>query len=147
MFPPDPILEGEEDFDLAPLSAGLRDSIRFSIFEHIMGDKWHTPQQFQAIKMRLMSWCDLPEYKQAWQALKRYTEEVKKIEEICFEILHEIESRPSSLRASSFIADTSFSSISEESRSSMPPPTSVDSERSSPTEKNANAVSSGASSR
>lgn len=133
MFPPDMIFQDEDDIDLTPHSVGLRDSIRFSVYEHVMGDKLHNPKAFHAIQTRLLSWCNLPGYTSAYQSLKKYTQEVKKLEEVCFELLHDIESRPNSLRASSFITRASMLSTSDGSHNSVAV-TSTDSTSSSPVE-------------
>ncbi|UNI17634.1 hypothetical protein JDV02_003962 [Purpureocillium takamizusanense] len=65
LFPANAILECETDVDVTPYSAGLRDSIRFSVYEHLMGEDPHAQEALQAIYMRLFAWCDIPGYAQA----------------------------------------------------------------------------------
>lgn len=121
LFPSSVFLEDEEDFDPSPYSPGLRDSIRFSVFEHLMGDNPFSDQHQQMIRMKLLCWCDIPGYLQARQALLRYAEESKKLEEVCFAVLNALELRPSSnlsIRAPS--AESSFVSYTEASASPEP---------------------------
>lgn len=91
MFPAVTLVDSTDDFDLSPCSPALRDSIRFTVYESLMSNNTPGPQQQQAIKMRLLCWCDIPGYPQAWQAMARYSEEVKKLEEVCLEALHLME--------------------------------------------------------
>ncbi|KAJ6441135.1 cytochrome P450 312a1 [Purpureocillium lavendulum] len=98
LFPAFSILECETDVDITPYSAGLRDSIRFSVYEHLMGDNPHSPEALQAIYMR--------------EAMMRYSEEVKKLEDTCLAALGAMESttgvgharRRGSSTGSSFVA-------------------------------------------
>lgn len=91
LFPAKIALHNQEDFDLAPYSQGLRDSIRFSVFQHLMSDSICSKQQQDSIRMRILNWCDIPRYSQAWDSLNRYSEETKKLEDVCLETLHAIE--------------------------------------------------------
>lgn len=131
LFPPFTILQDDEDFDPSPCSSGLRDSIRFSVFEHLMGDNLFSEQHRRTIQMKLLCWCDVPGYVQARDALLRYSEESKKLEEVCFNVLDELDRRPSSgmsMRASS--ADSSILSFAE--RSMSPEPWGTSSRKSTP---------------
>lgn len=65
LFPAYSILEYEGDVEIAPYSVGLRDSIRFSVFEHIMGDSPTSSERLRAIYVKLFAWCDIPGYAQA----------------------------------------------------------------------------------
>ncbi|KAJ3519523.1 hypothetical protein NM208_g14094 [Fusarium decemcellulare] len=85
--PPVVLLEDIDDVDPTPHSPGLRDSIRFSIFEHLMSENPLSPQQQQVIKMKLLGWCGIPEYPKVREALVRYSEECKKLGDICSTIL------------------------------------------------------------
>ncbi|KAF4994502.1 hypothetical protein FDECE_13100 [Fusarium decemcellulare] len=87
LFPPVVLLEDIDDVDPTPHSPGLRDSIRFSIFEHLMSENPFSPQQQQVIKMKLLGWCGIPEYPKVREALVRYSEECKKLGDICSTIL------------------------------------------------------------
>ncbi|KAI5456422.1 hypothetical protein BGZ63DRAFT_458208 [Mariannaea sp. PMI_226] len=101
IFPPIIFLESEEDSDLTPYSAGLLDSIRFSVFQHLMSDEPFSNHRQQAIKMKLLGWCDIPGYDQSRESLLRYFEEVKKLEELCLAVIHASERRSiTPLRAS-----------------------------------------------
>ncbi|CAM1509133.1 Fc.00g028720.m01.CDS01 [Cosmosporella sp. VM-42] len=121
LFPASVFLEDDEDFDPSPYSPGLRDSIRFSVFEHLMGETPFAEQQQQMIRVKLLCWCDIPGYPDARQALLRYSEESKKLEEVCFAVLNALERRPLSnisMRASS--AESSFMSFAGASMSPEP---------------------------
>ncbi|PFH58908.1 hypothetical protein XA68_13057 [Ophiocordyceps unilateralis] len=93
LFPSSVILCGPDDFDIAPYSVGLRDSIRFSVFEHLMSDDMASAAQQRSIHMKLFCWCDMPGYNQAREAMMRYYEEAKKLEDTCLEALAAIERR------------------------------------------------------
>ncbi|KAF4589240.1 hypothetical protein GQ602_003129 [Ophiocordyceps camponoti-floridani] len=90
LFPASTILVGDDDMPVAPYSVGLRDSIRFSVFEHVMNQR---AAAHRDIRMKLFCWCDMPGYNQAREALMKYSEEAKKIEEACLETLSAIERR------------------------------------------------------
>jgi serine/arginine repetitive matrix protein 2 len=114
LFPAFVYLEDIEDIDPSPYSDGLRESIRFSIFDHLMSRDPFSQEQQQAIQTRLLSWCDMPNYAKAQEALSRYATEFVKLEEVCLDILGAIEqqrlenSAPTSSDSSFFIlADTS----------------------------------------
>lgn len=87
LFPSVQFLEDQDDRDPAPHSPGLRDSIRFAVFEHLMSPDPFSQQRQQVIQMKLLCWCDIPQYPQAREALIRYHEETKKLGEICSLIL------------------------------------------------------------
>lgn len=118
LFPPCPMRAGVDDIDLTPYSPGLRDNIRFSIYEHLMtGHKDSDPKQV-SLQTCLLSRCNLPGYGQAWQAFTRYAEEYKKMETMCFEILHELEIRKRRSTSATSPLDSSFLTASSESHSS-----------------------------
>ncbi|KAK7413187.1 hypothetical protein QQX98_007911 [Neonectria punicea] len=121
LFPPVVFLQDEYDLDPTPHSAGLRDSIRFSVFEHLMGhDPFSEPRQ-QMIQMKLLCWCDIPGYPQAREALIRYCEESKKLEEVCLVILDDLERKgPSEMMARSTSAESSFMTSADNSTCSEP---------------------------
>ncbi len=113
LFPPFAIPPSTDGLDLTPYSPGLRESIRFSIYEHLMGDENDASPKRQSLQTRLFSRCNLPGYLQAWQAFTRYAEEFKKMEIMCFEVLNEVGSRRRrSLSVSSPIESTFLTSSS-----------------------------------
>ncbi|RCI11745.1 hypothetical protein L249_7610 [Ophiocordyceps polyrhachis-furcata BCC 54312] len=87
LFPASTILRGTDDFEIAPYSVGLRDSIRFSVFEHLLSGEASSVHQQRAIHMKLFCWCDMPGYNQAREAMMKYSEEAKKLEDACLEAL------------------------------------------------------------
>ncbi|EWG52899.1 hypothetical protein FVEG_11486 [Fusarium verticillioides 7600] len=91
LVPSDVFLEDEDDVDPTPHSPGLRDSVRFSVFEHLMSDQPFSPQQQEIIKMKLSGWCEVPGYPQARDAMVRYCEEFKKLEGVCLAIMSDLE--------------------------------------------------------
>ncbi|RDA93054.1 hypothetical protein CP533_0701 [Ophiocordyceps camponoti-saundersi (nom. inval.)] len=96
LFPASTILRGTDDFEIAPYSVGLRDSIRFSVFEHLMSGEASSVHQQRSIHMKLFCWCDMPGYNQARESMMKYSEEVKKLEDACLEALAAAERDPSS---------------------------------------------------
>lgn len=118
LFPPYPRRAGSDDVDLTPYSPGLGDNIRFSIYEYLMtGHKDSDPKR-ASLQACLLSRCNLPGYRQAWQAFTRYAEEYKKMETMCFEILHELEVRKQRSISVTSPLESSFLTASSESRSS-----------------------------
>lgn len=114
LFPPFPIPAESGHVDLTPYSPGLKESIRFSIYEHVMSENSNVKRE--SLQTRLFSRCNLPGYTQAWQAFTRYAEEFKKMEGICLELLNEIEKRErrsmsvhSPMESSSFLTSSSTS--------------------------------------
>lgn len=77
-----------ENFDIAFSSGGRLSSIRFSLYEFLVGGNLSEKQRIQTIKLRLLSWCGILGYSSAQEALMRYSEEAKKLEETCLEALH-----------------------------------------------------------
>ncbi|CAJ0555136.1 Ff.00g052010.m01.CDS01 [Fusarium sp. VM40] len=107
LVPPVVFLEDEDDMDPTPHSPGLRDSVRFSIFEHLMSEDSFSPNRREIIEMKLRCWCDVPGYPRARDALLRYTEEFKKLENVCLKVMNELESRS--------MATVSYQTISADS--------------------------------
>jgi hypothetical protein len=93
LVPPVVFLEDEDDMDPSPHSPGLRDSVRFSVFEHLMSEDSFSPNRREIIEMKLRCWCDVPGYPRARDALLRYTEEFKKLENVCLKVMNELERR------------------------------------------------------
>ncbi|KAM0216127.1 hypothetical protein ACHAQD_008041 [Fusarium lateritium] len=91
LVPPVVFLEDEDDVDPSPHSPGLRDSVRFSIFQHLMSEDSFSPNRREIIEMKLRCWCDVPGYPRARDALLRYTEEFKKLENVCLKVMNELE--------------------------------------------------------
>lgn len=117
LFPAFPILADSDDVDLIPYSTGLRDSVRFSVYEHLMSDNPASEQAQRAIHMKLFCWCDIPGYVQAWEAMMRYSEEVKKLENTCLEALGVIERRSMGPRPRGSSTGSSFVAVSSGSKS------------------------------
>ncbi|KAH6997208.1 hypothetical protein EDB80DRAFT_585506 [Ilyonectria destructans] len=118
LFPPVVFLQDEDDVDPTPHSAGLRDSIRFSVFEHLMGSEPISEQRQQMIQMKLLGWCDIPGYGQARDSLIRYCEESKKLEEVCLVVLDDLEHRClSEMSTRNSSADSSSMSFEDSSPS------------------------------
>ena len=116
LFPPAVHLEDSEDFDPTPYSPGLRDNIRFSLYEFLMGDDPFSEKQQEAIRMKLLRWCDILDYEKSRDALMRYMQEARKLEEVCLKGLDSAErhstalSEPTSLSTSmNTTSDGSFS--------------------------------------
>lgn len=116
LFPPVVHLEDSEDFDLSPYSAGLRDSIRFSLYELLMDSDPFSETKKETIRIKLLCWCDIPDYETSRQALVRYTEETKKLEQVCLEVLDSMErcsrafsETPSADTSLNYASDGSFS--------------------------------------
>ncbi|KYK54714.1 hypothetical protein DCS_06674 [Drechmeria coniospora] len=65
LFPPFAISEAFGDGHLIPCSNGLRDSLRFSIYEHLMGDAPLSDARQRAVSIKVFAWCDIPGYPQA----------------------------------------------------------------------------------
>lgn len=125
LFPAVLPLDGVADIDLAPYSGGLRDSIRFSVFEHLMGNDLSDVQQQQAMQMRLLCWCDIPGYAQAWKALVQYSEETRKLEELCLAALNLIEQQDSTASCIGDFLDSPWIIFSDSSKSPVTASTPV----------------------
>lgn len=111
LFPAFHVLAGPDDIDLVPYSTGLRDSIRFSVYEHLMGADAASEQQRRSIQMKLFCWCDMPGYIQAHEAMMKYSEEVKKFEDICLDALGTIERRAPTVTRARTSSTTSSSAL------------------------------------
>ncbi|KOS17723.1 hypothetical protein ESCO_002753 [Escovopsis weberi] len=72
LFPTAAFSEGPDAMDTNPYSVGLRDSIRFSVYEHLMSDDPFSAKASEAIHVKLFMWCDIPNYTKAREALLRY---------------------------------------------------------------------------
>lgn len=116
LFPPMAAANLDLALPLSPYSEGLRENIRFCIYEHLMRGQNSDLEKFRALQTRLYSWCNIPGYAEARDALLRYTEEFKKLEVLCLSTLHSLECRkrslyiPESPAASSFFTSSSKSS-------------------------------------
>ncbi|KAM0345389.1 hypothetical protein ACHAPU_006552, partial [Fusarium lateritium] len=87
------LLGDKDDTDPTPYSPGLRDSVRFSIFEHLMSEDSFSSKRQEIIEVKLRCWCDVPGYPRARDALVRYSEEFKKLENVCLKVMNELERR------------------------------------------------------
>ncbi|PHH64474.1 hypothetical protein CDD81_4549 [Ophiocordyceps australis] len=89
-FPATAILAEYEDRDLTPYSVGLRDTVRFTVYEHIMTGNSASDQQRQAIQMKLFCWCNVSGYAKSIDALASYASNVKELEKLCIEALETV---------------------------------------------------------
>lgn len=123
LFPPIAAANLDSGLSLAPYSEGLRENIRFCVYEHLMRGNTNDMTKWRALQTRLFSWCNMPGYAEARDALLRYTEEFKKIEVLCLSTLHSLECRRRSLCIPESPADSSFMTSSSRS-SAVPSPSS-----------------------
>ncbi|KAG9251172.1 uncharacterized protein F5Z01DRAFT_739398 [Emericellopsis atlantica] len=100
LFPSVTQLEDGVDVAPSPCSAGLCESIRFTIFRYILSPDAFSANKLKDIRIKLVSWCGMPDYEHARQNLVRYVEETKKLEDACFEALDAIEKRTKTLSGS-----------------------------------------------
>jgi hypothetical protein len=100
LFPSVVHLEDGDDIDPSPYSFGLRESIRFTIFRHILSADAFCIGELEEIRVKFISWCDVPDYERSRQNLVRYVEETKKLEDACFEALDAVEKRARTLSGS-----------------------------------------------
>ncbi|EGX91812.1 hypothetical protein CCM_05969 [Cordyceps militaris CM01] len=131
LFPPIAAANLDTILPLAPYSEGLRESIRFSVYEHLMCGHANDVTKWLALQTRLFSWCNMPGYTEARNALLRYTEEFKKLELLCLSTLHALECRRRSICVPESPAESSFlTSSSRSSAAPSPSPSFLDSDRS-----------------
>ncbi|KAJ6786851.1 hypothetical protein PWT90_06200 [Aphanocladium album] len=123
LFPPIAAANLDSALPLAPYSEGLRENIRFCVYEHLMRGNTNDMTKWRALQTRLFSWCNMPGYAEARDALLRYTEEFKKIEVLCLSTLHSLECRRRSLCIPKSPAESSFMTSSSRS-SAVPSPSS-----------------------
>ncbi|KAJ3477096.1 hypothetical protein NLG97_g8931 [Lecanicillium saksenae] len=123
LFPPIAAANLDSALPLAPYSEGLRENIRFCVYEHLMRGNTSDMAKWRDLQTRLFSWCNMPGYAEARDALLRYTEEFKKVEVLCLSILHSLECRRRSLCIPESPADSSFMTSSSRS-SAVPSPSS-----------------------
>lgn len=124
LFPPVAAANLDTALPLAPYSEGLRENIRFCIYEHLMRGNTGDMQEWRALQTRLFSWCNMPGYAEARDALLRYTEEFKKLEILCLSTLHSLECRRRSLYIPESPADSSFLTSSSKSSAVSSPSSS-----------------------
>ncbi|KAG5938187.1 hypothetical protein E4U60_001443 [Claviceps pazoutovae] len=137
LFPPDFADYGTEprtrtsfgDRDLMPCTPGLRESIRFYVYGHLMSggsDTAFQGQDSQSFEERFLSRCSIPTYQEARQKLMSYTGEARKMEMTCLAILHAIELRSPSTHTGHDSRPVTPSSISFNlNRSKSPEATSA----------------------
>ena len=89
MLPPVLPLTDDEDLDPSPCSPGLRSSIRLAVFESLAANAWCSPAHQQALSTRLFDWCGIPQYDDARNALLRYVEVLRKLEEVLADVFAE----------------------------------------------------------
>lgn len=90
LFPTVVHLQDTEDFNPSPLSPHLRDSIRLSIYQHLMSQSPFSRENQEVIKTKIFSWCNISSYDESKDALTRYVEDVVKLEETCFKLLESV---------------------------------------------------------
>ncbi|OAA66041.1 hypothetical protein ISF_03879 [Cordyceps fumosorosea ARSEF 2679] len=137
LFPPAIAAEVATSSPLPPYSDGLRENIRFSVYEHLMRGEADDAAAWRALQTRLFTWCGMPGYADARDALLRYAEEFKKTELLCLSTLHALERRcgvpssssslPSPVESLSFLTSCSASSRSSAAATAAvsPNPSSV----------------------
>ncbi|KAK0382642.1 hypothetical protein NLU13_9948 [Sarocladium strictum] len=86
MFPSLLPLESDDDINPDPCTPGLRESIRLTLFNHLLDAKWASLQQQKVLQTRLVEWCGTPRYDEARMALSRYNEITRKWEEVLADI-------------------------------------------------------------
>lgn len=91
LFPANVEVEDSEDCDPTPYTVGLKGTIRFTLFEHLLKDEPFSKSNFDILHMKLHKWYDMLQYEDSRHALLRYTEESKKLEEACLSLLDTIE--------------------------------------------------------
>ena len=91
LFPAEQMIQKDLPLESAICSPGLRDCIRFSVYEHLMTSYSCSQRNRNSLSKKLNSWCDIAEYTEAQNSLVRYFEEFKKLEEICLGSLPKIE--------------------------------------------------------
>ncbi|GAB0133133.1 hypothetical protein EsDP_00001548 [Epichloe bromicola] len=83
--------------NLSPCTPGLRDSIRFCVYRHLMSCEVTPHQEGQPFKDKFSSRCSIPTYEKAREKLCSYIAEAKKTELTCLAVLHAIEARSSTI--------------------------------------------------
>ncbi len=124
LFPPIAAANSDSVLPLAPYSDGLRDNIRFSVYEHLMRGNTADMTKWHALQTRLFSWCNIPGYDEARDTLLRYTEEFKKIEELCLSTLNLLECRRRSICIPESPVESSFLTTSSRSNATPSPSSS-----------------------
>ncbi|KAG8670133.1 hypothetical protein FPOAC2_09475 [Fusarium poae] len=82
-----------DDVDPTPHSSGVRDSVRFSVFEHLISKDCFTQERQEVIQMKLRCWCDTSSYAEVRDVMVRYCEEFKKVEELSIRLLDKLEKK------------------------------------------------------
>lgn len=101
LFPAHDLLENSEDVSLVPYTDALLFCIRFTLFCHLLGDNPSSEKQQAFIQEKLLIWCSLPKYQQAYKAFTQYIEEFKTIETLCFNVLQVAQNRSSRRKSGS----------------------------------------------
>ncbi|KAG6005355.1 hypothetical protein E4U21_000206 [Claviceps maximensis] len=124
-----------ERHDLMPCTAGLRDSIRFFVYAHLMSgggdgdgnsgnnDKTCHIQDSQPFQDKFLLRCSIPTYDETRQKLGRYIVETNKMELTCLGILHAIKLRSSSALTLDYTPPLTPSSIMVHQHRSRSPET------------------------
>lgn len=122
IFMPISLLPDPDTQDHAAWSNSTEQAIRHCVFEHIVKHGTKVVESFEPLRLQLLGWCSLQDYAQVCRALRRYAEEVKKVEEICFELQSGLEMRLCSLTPA---ATSMLDASSQRSRSSSLVPTPI----------------------
>lgn len=93
LMPSSVFMGPEDDVDPAPHSSGVRDSVRFAVFEYLISEDCFTQERQEVIKMKLRCWSDISDYTGVRDAMARYCEEFKKVEELSLRLMNKLEKR------------------------------------------------------
>lgn len=63
----------------------MKKSIRLTVYQHLVGSKADGADAFCVLRHTMLGWCFLHDYNQACHVFDKYVEEIKKLENICFD--------------------------------------------------------------
>ncbi|KAL7924777.1 hypothetical protein ACQKWADRAFT_331043 [Trichoderma austrokoningii] len=101
LFPAHDLLKDSEDVSLVPYTEAYLYCIRFTLFLHLIGKNPSGVAQQTLIHEKVLLWCSMPKYPQAYRAFAQYIEEFKTIETLCFKVLQLAENQSSRRRSGS----------------------------------------------
>lgn len=85
-----------DDVDTSAYIPDLCKNIRFSIYEYLMSEQsLSEDHRRSSARMKLPDWCGIPGYDESRQALVRYVEEFKKLEQVCLGAFHRTDPKQS----------------------------------------------------
>lgn len=97
LFPGAVFLDDDEDIDVTPYSEAMLHTIRLVIYTHLMQLDPFSQRAFSVLVPKLTTWLDGLAYAELRQTLVQFTEESKKLEEVCFETINTIQQQRDSL--------------------------------------------------